>query len=346
MIVGSQACYLPSVYRTAHNETTLQNAVQFLRIPTYLSSMARGLLGKDSSINLRQNRAHALKNADVILLVGVVCDFRLDYGRTLGRNAYVIGVNRDKTDLYKNRSPEFAIYADPATFLHLLAHSFPQEIAVNWADWLGQLKEMDKTREATIAKDAAVKIEPMNPVKLCQLIEESVAENSIIVADGGDFVGTAAYILRPRTPLSWLDPGPFGTLGVGGGFALGAKLAKPESEVWIIFGDGACGYSLTEFDTYVRHNVPVIAVVGNDAAWQQILRGQVDTFGDDVGCALAFTDYHAVVTGFGAKGLKVEKEDSIHSQLKKAKEYAKQGKPVLVNCLIGKSDFRKGSIAI
>ena len=118
------------------------------------------------------------------------------------------------------------------------------------------------------------------------MLEEHIDDNSLLVADGGDFVGTASYIVRPRGPLTWLDPGPFGTLGVGGGFALGAKLAKPDAEVWIIFGDGifsslfirfflrfsfglklsyyvgACGYSLSEFDTYVRHNLPVIAVVG------------------------------------------------------------------------------------
>ena len=117
------------------------------------------------------------------------------------------------------------------------------------------------------------------------------------MADGGDFVATASYIIRPRAPLSWLDPGPFGTLGVGAGFALGAALARPGAEIWIIFGDGACGYSLTEFDTFVRHGVPVIAVVGNDAGWTQIAREQVKALGDDVGAVLARSAYHDGVDG-------------------------------------------------
>ena len=105
--------------------------------------------------------------------------------------------------------------------------------------------------------------------------------------------------MRPRAPLSWLDPGVFGTLGVGAGFALGAKLCRPESDVWLIYGDGAAGYSVAEFDTFVRHGTPVIAVVGNDAGWTQIAREQVEILQDDVACTLLPTDYHAVAAGFG-----------------------------------------------
>jgi len=207
-------------------------------------------------------------------------------------------------------------------------------------------KKMEEKRDADIDAQGKIAIAPMNPIKVCQAVESVMSEDSIIVADGGDFVGTAAYVLKPRQPLTWLDPGPFGTLGVGGGFALGAQLCRPNSELWIIFGDGACGYSLSEFDTYVRHKIPVIAVVGNDAAWQQILRGQVEIFKDDVGCSLAYTDYHQVVVGFGGEGLVVNDEAELANTLQKAKEIAHEGKPVLVNCLIGKSDFRKDSLAI
>ena len=130
-------------------------------------------------------------------------------------------------------------------------------------------------------------------------MEQAAGENAPFVADGGDFVATASYVLHPRGPLGWLDPGAFGTLGVGAGFALGAALARPDSEVWIVFGDGACGYGLVEFDTFVRHGIPVIAVVGNDAGWTQIAREQVKMLKDDVGTVLARTDYHA-----GGRGLR------------------------------------------
>ena len=134
------------------------------------------------------------------------------------------------------------------------------------------------------------------------------ATNAIFVADGGDFVATASYILHPRGPLAWLDPGAFGTLGVGAGFALGAALARPASEVWIVWGDGACGYGLAEFDTFVRHGIPVIAVVGNDAGWTQIAREQVKMLDDDVGTVLARTAYHEVAEGFGAEGIEIRRD--------------------------------------
>jgi acetolactate synthase-1/2/3 large subunit len=171
-------------------------------------------------------------------------------------------------------------------------------------------------------------------------------DDSVLVVDGGDFVATASYITAPRAPLSWLDPGVFGTLGVGAGFALGAKLARPKSEVWILYGDGSVGFTLSEFDTFVRHGLPVIAVVGNDAGWTQIARDQVVLLQDDVGTVLARTDYHRVVEGFGAKGILVEQPSQLPGALRDAKAAARAGTPVLINLHLGKSEFRKGAISM
>ena len=137
----------------------------------------------------------------------------------------------------------------------------------------------------------------------------------MIVADGGDFVGTASYIVRPRRPLSWLDPGVFGTLGCGAGFALGASLCHPGEQVWILFGDGSVGYSLVEFDTFARHDIPVIAVVGNDAGWTQIAREQVPMLGTDVGTKLNRCAYHDVAQGYGAAGLLLDDPSRIDAVL-------------------------------
>ena len=186
----------------------------------------------------------------------------------------------------------------------------------------------------------------VNPLRLCRAIDALLAPDSVIVADGGDFVGTASYILRPRAPLSWLDPGVFGTLGVGGGFALGAKLCRPEAQVWVIYGDGSVAYSLAEFDTFARHGLAVIAVVGNDAGWTQIAREQVEMLGDDVGTVLARTDYHAVAAGYGGQGLCIARSEDVEPVLAEAVRIASGGAPVLVNALIGKTEFRKGSISI
>ena len=143
-----------------------------------------------------------------------------------------------------------------------------------------------------------------------------------------------------------MDPGVFGTLGVGAGFALGAKLLRPASEVWIIYGDGAFGFSLIEFDTFVRHGVPVIAVVGNDAGWAQIAREQVKILEDDVGTVLSRSNYHLAVEGLGAAGLLLDSAEEIGQVLQEAKKIAAGGRPVLVNAMIGSTDFRDGSISM
>src|SRR5205814_7921339 len=139
------------------------------------------------------------------------------------------------------------------------------------------LRARDNKREANIDAQASAATERgINPLKLFRELEPALDEKTILVADGGDFVATAAYTLRPRKPLAWLDPGVFGTLGVGGGFALGAALVRPGREVWLVWGDGSSAYTLAEFDTYVRHGVAPIALIGNDASWLQIAREQVE----------------------------------------------------------------------
>ncbi|XP_059931984.1 2-hydroxyacyl-CoA lyase 2 [Gadus macrocephalus] len=345
ILLGSQATLPPTPVED------IRKALELLGIPCFLGGMSRGMLGKDSPIHIRQNRRDALKEADVVLLAGTVCDFRLSYGRVLNRRSKVIAVNRDKTQLLKNSDmfwkPTVAIQGDAGSFLLQLSkglkgHKCPEE-------WPQSLKAGDETKEnANRAKAVEKTDRHLNPLKVLHCVDELMAEDSIIVADGGDFVGSAAYIMRPRGPLRWLDPGAFGTLGVGGGFALGAKLCRPESEVWIVYGDGSLGYSVAEFDTFTRHKTPVIAVVGNDACWSQISREQVPILGSNVACGLAFSDYHIVADGYGGKGCLIgrEDEDRLSEIIKSAQRECREGKAMLLNVLIGKTDFREGSISV
>ncbi|XP_039644797.1 2-hydroxyacyl-CoA lyase 2 [Perca fluviatilis] len=345
ILLGSQATLPPTP------ADDIRKALEDLGIPCFLGGMSRGMLGKDSPIHIRQNRRDALKEADVVLLAGTVCDFRLSYGRVLNRRSKIIAVNRDKLQLMKNSDmfwkPTIAIQGDAGSFLVRLSnglkgHRCPEE-------WSQSLKAGDVTKENANRAKADEKTERhLNPLKVLHCVDEVMAEDSIIVADGGDFVGSAAYIMRPRGPMRWLDPGAFGTLGVGGGFALGAKLCRPESEVWIVYGDGSLGYSVAEFDTFTRHKTPVIAVVGNDACWSQISREQVPILGSNVACGLAFTDYHLVADGYGGKGYLVgrEDEDRLSDIIRQAQREAQEGKATLLNVLIGKTNFREGSISV
>ena len=338
-VIGSQAVVL------AREADALAAAVARLGIPVYLSGMARGLLGRDHPLQLRHQRRNALREADCVLLAGVPCDFRLDYGKHVRRSATLVAMNRSARDARMNRRPDIAAIGDAGLFLQALAQA--STIGPDrWSGWLAQLRARDAQREAEIDQQAAAQGEHVNPLALLRLVEREAGENALLVADGGDFVGTASYVLHPRGPLTWLDPGAFGTLGVGAGFALGAALARPDREVWIIFGDGACGFGLTEFDTFVRHGVPVIALVGNDAGWTQIAREQIKMLHDDVATVLARTAYHEVAAGFGAEGLLVTKSAEVPAALRRARELARQGRPVLINVWLDKTEFREGSLSM
>lgn len=338
LLVGSQALL------DAPRAGEVAAAVEALGIPVYLSGMARGLLGQGHDLQMRHQRRNALRDADLVILAGVVCDFRLDYGRHIRRGSTLVSVNRSRADLNKNRRPDIGLLADPGLFLRELAAKAPGP--QRWASWRAQLRRRDEEREVEIVEQSLQPTGKVNPLHLCREIEGALGKETILVADGGDFVGTASYILSPRGPLTWLDPGAFGTLGVGAGFALGAKLCRPDAEVWILYGDGSLGYSLAEYDTFVRHGLPVIGVVGNDAGWTQIAREQVEMLGDPVGTVLAHTEYQRVAEGFGAVGLRLDDPELAGEILSQAQAAAAAGKPVLVNAILGKTDFRKGSISM
>ncbi len=338
LVVGSQAMLNPS------KAGELQEAVIRLGIPTFLSGVARGLLGKDP-LHIRHKRSKAIREADVVILAGVPCDFRLNYGQVIPRKATYISINRSSEDLTKNRKPTLGLLADPGDVLRTIAKDWAEPTG-KWQGWHQSLLERNEARDLEISEQAQTATEYINPVHLCRQLEAVIAEDSVIIGDGGDFVATASYITRPRSPLSWLDPGPFGTLGAGAGFALAAQLVRPTAEVWLLYGDGSAGYSLAEFDTFTRHKLPVIAVVGSDGSWAQIAREQVQIFETAVGTELLRTPYHVAAQGYGGAGLLVSDDELVEESLQRAKDIARGGQPVLVNAWIGKTDFRKGSISI
>jgi thiamine pyrophosphate-dependent acetolactate synthase large subunit-like protein len=336
ILVGSQALVSPG------SAERMRAAVERLGAPVYLSGMARGLLGADHPLQARHRRRDALRGADCVLLAGVPADFRIDYGNHIRRSSCLISANRSRVDLRKNRRPDVAILGDATLAVTGIADALPAD-PHRWAPWRAQIRERDAARNAEIAEQAGELTDGVNPVRLCREIADALPAGAVVVGDGGDIVATASYVLRPDSPLHWLDPGVFGTLGVGAGFALGAAMVYPDAQVWIVFGDGAVGYSLSEFDTFVRHKVPVVAVVGNDASWSQIARAQVELLRDDVGTVLAPTRYDRVAAGFGALGLHVDDAEGLPAVLAQARD---SGRPVLVDVRTGRSDFRKGSISM
>ncbi|HWK83621.1 MAG TPA: thiamine pyrophosphate-binding protein [Caldimonas sp.] len=338
LVIGSQSLV------EASEAATLAAAVERLGVPVYLSGMARGLLGRDAALQMRHARRQALRESDCVLLAGVPCDFRLDYGRHVRRAATLIAANRSTRDARLNRKATIEAIGDAGSFIVALADRVGE--GAQRPEWIAALDQRDAAREAEIDAQGERAGEHVNPVGFLRALDRAAGDAAVFVADGGDFVATASYILRPRGPLAWLDPGAFGTLGVGAGFALGAAAVRPGSQVWLLWGDGACGYGIAEFDTFVRHGIAVIAVVGNDAGWTQIAREQVKMFGDDVGTVLARTAYHEVARGFGAEGLEIRSDAEVAAVLAQAQALAAAGRPVLVNVWLDKTEFREGSISM
>ncbi|MDB4957307.1 MAG: thiamine pyrophosphate protein binding domain protein [Myxococcales bacterium] len=323
----------------------LARAIGTLGAPVFLAGMSRGLLGRTHELQLRHNRGAALKEADCVIVCGFPFDFRLGYGRGINRNATLIAANLSSHELKKNRRPDIAVEMHAGEFLVALAERVTNASGA-WSDWTATLRQKEKARDTEIAGKAAASGELIDPIHFFTRVDEAMADDAVLVVDGGDFVATASYIVRPRAPLSWLDPGVFGTLGVGGGFALGASLVRPGREVWLVWGDGSSAYTLAEFDTYVRHGVAPIALIGNDASWMQIARDQIEVLGTSLGTDLRRSDYHKVAEGYGGVGLVLTDPARVDQTLAEAKAIAKGGRPVCINVHLRKTDFRKGSMSM
>nr|HEX4317851.1 thiamine pyrophosphate-binding protein [Kofleriaceae bacterium] len=342
MVIGSQALV------GVKDPGRLARAVGQLGVPVFLGGMARGLLGRTHELQLRHARGAALKEADVAIVCGFPFDFRLGYGRGFNKQGTLIAANLSSEELRKNKRPDHAIEMHAADVIVELADKLGGAGSERWTGWLGTLREREAARDAEIASKSQPGRdgERVDPIHFFQRMDEAMADDAVLVVDGGDFVATASYILRPRAPLSWLDPGAFGTLGVGGGFALGATLVRPGREVWLVWGDGSSAYTLAEFDSYVRHGVAPIAVIGNDASWMQIAREQVEVLGTSLGTDLRRTDYHKVAEGYGGVGLVLDDPARVDGVLAEAKAIARGGRPVCINVHLRATDFRKGSISM
>ena len=338
VVVGSQAVV------GVKDPERIARALAQLAVPVFLGGMARGLLGRRSELQFRHARGQALKEADVVIVCGFPFDFRLGYGRGINRSARLIAANLSVAEMRKNRRPDVAVEMHAGDFLCALANQLGA--AGRWDGWFETLRGRERARDVEIATRAAPQGALIDPLHFFLRLEEAMAPDAALVVDGGDFVATASYIVRPRAPLAWLDPGVFGTLGVGGGYALGAALVRPGKETWLLWGDGSSAYSLAEFDTYVRHGVAPIAVIGNDGSWAQIAREQVEVLGTALGTELRKSDYHRVAEGYGGVGLLLTDPTKVDATLQEAKQIAASGRPVCINVHLRATDFRKGSISM
>ncbi len=336
-IVGSQIRWSP-------RRDALAKFAEASQAPFFLNGMARGGIPQASKNLFSRSRKVAMAQADVIFVFGTPFDFRLDYGRVFGSSAKIVQIDLDGAEMGKNRSVELSIHGDAGVVLGQLLEAMGGK-GPERPEWLATIRAAEDKSRAKMAAEIGSASNPPNPLRVCAELGKRLGKSDIIIGDGGDFVATAAYVLSLEWPQLWMDPGPLGTLGVGPGYAMAAKLARPESNVVIVYGDGSFGLHGLEFEAMVRQGIPIVAVIGNDAGWTQIRRGQVDLYGAEraVATSLDYTRYDKVVEALGGFGAYVETADGIGPALDAA--FA-SGKPACVNVKIAKSDFRKGAISV
>ena len=341
-IVGSQ-------YWFSKNREAYGKFVDTFQMPIYVNGAARGSLPPGHPHFFQQTRKDALKGADVVLIFGTPLDFRLGYGRPshINASAKLIHVDLDGGELGRNRACEVGIIGDTGVVMSQLTELAESEgfQSSRYQPWVSTLRTLENDKWEKMQPQMNSDADPIDPLRACKEIDSVVDDDTFIIGDGGDFVGTAAYTVRPRKPGHWLDPGPLGTLGVGPGYAMAAKLAHPKSKGFILYGDGAFGLHAMEFEAMVRQKINVIGIIGNDAAWMQIRRGQEQLYGTErsVASALSHTRYDRVVEALGGHGEYVEKARDIRPALERA---IASGKPALVNIKLGRSDFRKDSVSV
>ncbi|HEU5345684.1 MAG TPA: acetolactate synthase [Ktedonobacterales bacterium] len=309
----------------------LRSLAERVQAPVFLNGSARGSLPPDHPLFCSLARRAALAEADVIVLAGAKLDFRLGYGQPplIPASAKIIWLDTLPEEIGANRGAEVGLPGDVG--LNLAAIGAALDNVVNHDAWLAQIRaaeERAREREAALMRSDA---QPIHPLRLCAELRDALDRDAWVIGDGGDIVSYGARVLNPWEPGHWLDAGPMGTLGAGTGFAIAAKVAHPDKQVAMLFGDGAFGLNGMEFETMARHNLPIVAVIGNDGQWAQIKHPQKAMLGHSTAADLApGVRYDLMAQAFGCHGELVERPDEIRPAIERA--FA-SGKPAVVNVL-------------
>jgi acetolactate synthase-1/2/3 large subunit len=308
-------------------ESALRRAVESLRVPTFVNGLGRGCLPADHEMCFLRTRSF-LKQADVVVVVGTPLDFRLGYG-SFG-DAAVVHVVDDPSV----RAAHVALAASPAGDLVSILDGFASYAGAR-ADhepWIAKMRDEESARRAAEVAELSADASPIHPARVYGELRQRLARDAVVVNDGGDFVSFSGKYIESYQPGCWLDPGPLGCLGTGLGYSIGARVAHPDRQVVLLLGDGAAGFSLMDVDTLVRHNLPVVMVVGNNGIWAlEKIPMQAIYGGWDAACDLQpGCRYDEVVRALGGAGETVSSPGEIGPALDRA--FA-SGVPYLVNVL-------------
>jgi acetolactate synthase I/II/III large subunit len=331
-------------------ETAARAAAEELSLPVITNGQARGVLQAGHDLLVTRARSVAFREADLVVVVGTPLDFRLGYGEFGGQDgappAQVVHVADAPDQIATHRPLAASAAGDLAAFFTELAGAVPRRLRPAGTDGAGGdgrptpawreswLPRLQAARAESMAADGALLAsgaDPVHPLRIYGELARLLDEDAVVIGDGGDFVSYAGKYLEPKHPGGWLDPGPYGCLGTGLGYAIAARIARPSAQVVLLLGDGAAGFSLMDADTLVRHRLPVVMICGNNGAWGLEKHPMQALYGYDVAADLQpRCRYDEVVRALGGAGEIVTRPDGIAPALRRA--FA-AGVPYLVNII-------------
>ena len=311
-------------------EHELRELAEAFGIPVFLNGLGRGCLPPDHELYFSRARGSALQGCDVALVIGVPLDFRLGFGDSFGEESKLIQLDFAPSRLEKARQPDLALSGDIGAALTAIREAVPAD-PQRTSTWVNRLRVIESEKRAEEREMLDDDRSPLHPMRLYRELGEFLDRDAIVVGDGGDFVSFAGRVWETWEPGTWMDPGPYGCLGAGPGQAIGAKLAHPERQVCLLLGDGAFGFSGMEFDTMIRQNLPIVAVLGNNGIWALEHHPMKFLYGYSLAAELRpETRYDEVVSALGGHGELVRTPDDLRPALDRA--FA-SGKPALINVL-------------
>jgi len=316
---------------------TLTRLVESFGLPFFTTPQGRGVLPDDHELSYAAARTTALSEADLVIVVGTRLNYMWSYGRPprFAPDAKFVRIDIDSTAIGLGQHIDLGIVADANTALTQLQESARGRISPEryqaWRDRLAQVAVKHVRKALNDATNAAV---PIHPLRLCAEVRDYLQRDAVLVVDGAEILNYARQSIPCFEPGHRLNSGPFGTMGVGLPFALGAKVARPEAQVVVLHGDGAFGLNGMELDTAVRHGIPVLVVISLNGGWS------ADPTRSKPGRELGYTRFDQVAQALGCYGEYVEQPEGIRPALERAGVAVAQGCPAVVNVV---TDWRARS---
>ncbi len=338
---------------TARGHEEAAAVLRALDIPGYFNGASRGLLPPDDPHHFDRTRSQAFAKADVIVIVGTPFDFRMGYGKRIGRNLKLVQIDMNYATVGKNRDIDLGLTGHPGAILAAVTQAASGRIRNERRQmrqaWMRELRAAEQVATEKLMPLFKSNNALIHPYRVAYEINEFLADDTVYIGDGGDVVTISAQAVRPRRPGQWMDPGALGSLGVGTGFAIAAGLASPHKEVLCYYGDGAFAMTAFDMETANRFKVPYIAVVGNNSAMNQIRYGQIAKYGPErgnVGNLLGNVPFGTFAQMLGGYGEEVRDPAQIGPALQRARESVRKSRmSAVINIWVDPTVYAPGTMA-